>query len=493
VATIPERAQIPPPDGSPEDLAALRRLLGDLGYLEPRVCERLGLGSIFEFQAKRPVFSDVLESPLDVLIRLFIGTLPVDESVAASMLPPGALDLLRRVGLLRADGCAPAAMLYPVRGVWVASDTAMWRGDDPGSADLVFAAMSAVTGEYLAALPPTPCEAFLELCGGTGVAALAAAREGAVHAWSGDITERSTRFALFNTRLNGFENVTCLQGNMYGPVEGLTFDRIAAHPPYVPASTTTYIFRDGGEDGEELVRAAIAGAPGYLRPGGRFYLTGLLNEREGQRAEQRVRKMLGDAHAQFDVGLVTIRMMIPSEFCLLEAVKGRTSAEDATRQERRLVDLGVTNLVYGWVVIQRHDTPREFFTARRQGNPRARWQEVEWLMDTEALWADQSRCDELYASTPLPGTNVDCFVTRRYGDSGWKATGCTMRADYPFHVEITGPPWLSQMCTLCDGSRTVAEVVDRLVQDKLIEAAPPRTEFLRFLRPFATAGLFRFL
>ena len=49
--------------------------------------------------------------------------------------------------------------------------------------------------------------------------------------------------------------MTVVEGDMYAPVEGLTFDRIVTHPPYIPAKQTGLIFRDGGEDGEQIIRA----------------------------------------------------------------------------------------------------------------------------------------------------------------------------------------------------------------------------------------------
>ena len=48
---------------------------------------------------------------------------------------------------------------------------------------------------------------------------------------------------------------------MYEPVAGLEFDRIVTHPPYVPVSKPTHVFRDGGDDGELILRRAIEGLP----------------------------------------------------------------------------------------------------------------------------------------------------------------------------------------------------------------------------------------
>jgi methylase of polypeptide subunit release factors len=69
---------------------------------------------------------------------------------------------------------------------------------------------------------------------GTGIAALVAAQKDAAHAWAFDITARATHFAEFNRRLNAIPNVTAAEGDLYAPAGGQTFDRIVAHPPYLP-------------------------------------------------------------------------------------------------------------------------------------------------------------------------------------------------------------------------------------------------------------------
>jgi len=492
---VPPHSTIPPPQASDADLEALRELLAAVGFTEERICERLGLKDIFEFQLKKPknIEDAKIESALDVLIRLFVVSFGTDEALAERLLPAGSLDLLRRVGLLSKTRCAPAAMLYPVRGIYLASDKGMWGEDkdDPSGADLVFSAMTSHTGEYLSLMPPQPCDAFLELCGGTGVAAILAAHEGSRHAWTCDITERSTRFAEFNARLNRLTNVTALQGDLYEPVAGLTFDRIAAHPPYVPARKPLYLFRDGGADGEEIVRRVIEGVPDFLRPGGRFYLTGLVNERDGLRAEERVRRMLGESHAEFDVTLAFIRTMIPKEFCLLEVLKGRATSDEAETQEQVLQELGIERLIYCWLVVQRHATKREPFTTRRQAGPGIGWREIEWVVETESLWADAAQYQRVLESRLVPVPNVEFWVTERFSDNAWAPVSCTLRAGSPFKVEINGPQWLSDMARMCDGRSTVREILARLVEQRLIESAPPEQDFVRFLRPFATAGLFR--
>lgn len=472
-------------------MAALRDLLAAAGFTEERICERLGLRKIFEFQAKKPQCVEAEpQSALDVLIRLFVASLAMEESTAARLLPPHSLNLLRRIGLLRPEGCAPLAMLYPVRGLYFCSDRGMEADDKENGADVVFAAMTSHTGEYVQVLPTEPCDAFLELCGGTGVAALIAARDGARHAWTCDITARSTRFAEFNARLNQLPNVTALEGDLYEPVRGLTFDRIAAHPPYVPASKSLFLFRDGGQDGEQITRRVIAGVPEFLRPGGRFYMAGLINERDGLKAEERVRRMLGEQHAEFDITVAFIHTLIPKEFALQNTLKGRVTAEEAEDQARVLREMGVERLIYCWLILQRHEWKRQPFNTRRQVTPETDWRQLEWVVRTETLWSDSSQYERILSSRLMPAPGVEFWVKERFSDGAWQTGECTLKTRSPFVVEISGPPWLANMARMCDGSRTVREILSGLLEQRVIEGTPPERDFVAFLRPFATAGLF---
>ena len=109
-----------------------------------------------------------------------------------------------------------------------------------------------------------------------------------------DITERSTRFAEFNRLLNGVANATILQGDLYEPVRGLRFDRIVAHPPYVPAASEVDL--SGCRIGRRGHHARDRERPrGQPIPGGRLYCLSLGADHKGEALEHRVRRWLGDA------------------------------------------------------------------------------------------------------------------------------------------------------------------------------------------------------
>ena len=74
----------------------------------------------------------------------------------------------------------------------------------------------------------------LDLCTGSGVLALTAAKQGA------EVTAVDvSRAAVVNVRLNARINdvrIEALRGDLFAPVAGRTYDLIASNPPYVPAA-----------------------------------------------------------------------------------------------------------------------------------------------------------------------------------------------------------------------------------------------------------------
>jgi release factor glutamine methyltransferase len=112
----------------------------------------------------------------------------------------------------------------------------------------------------------------LDLCAGSGVVAIAAARAGAEA-----VAVDTSRPAIVAIRLNALRNgvrVRAVQGDLFRAVPGERFDAIVANPPYLPGLADQLPSRgpsrawEGGADGRRLLDRIIAGAPAHLRPGG---------------------------------------------------------------------------------------------------------------------------------------------------------------------------------------------------------------------------------
>jgi SAM-dependent methyltransferase len=491
-----ERTPCPPPSPSVEQCTALRTLLADSGFTAPAVCARVGIASIYDFVSRREgrAGGAELSDALDLLLRLFMDVEVVDAALARRHLGATGVGLLENLGLLSTHAGDPARvsaafLLYPTEELWIASDLNV-SPDGPAhtvlTEDAVYPAITKNTRHFLASLPATPCEEFLELCGGTGIAALLASRY-ARRTWSVDITERSTRFARFNAALNGVSNMTACRGDLYDAVPGQTFDRIVAHPPYMPALEQKYIFRDGGEDGEQITRRIVSGLPERLRPGGRLYCTCMLTDRREANAEQRIRAMLGDRADEFDVLLVTERLFPPTDYYFRLALAGRADLGEVARRHEVFQRLEVERLVYGSFVIRRPAVPRPTFTARRQAGPGTSVADVEWLLGWEAESAAGAG-DHVGDLRPVVSPACRMRLGHAYADGSWTVEDCQLTTSAPFALEARCPPWTAVLLEKCDGTASIRELHQRLHASGVLPASLGPAEFAKLVRSLISGG-----
>jgi SAM-dependent methyltransferase len=475
----------------------LREFFKDTDYTEKAVCERLGWNTMHQALTCMPGSQSVSRTVdrLQVLIRLFLTGENVEEAEIRALIPGKVLESMNALGLTsygpsEADHCHATVALYPLRGLYIVSDR--WTSPDRSAFtafdDIVYPALASTTGRFLEVLPPDPCDSLLELCSGTGIAALAAAAEYARHAWAIDITERSTEFAEFNRLLNGLNNVTVAKGSLYEPVGERTFERIVAHPPYVPTLEPAEIYYGGGEDGERVTRGIVQGLPRYLRPGGRLYCLALGTEREAEPFELRVRQWLGDRQSDFDVLFVVTKVHDPSEVAFQSAVKSRGGTAEVEQWKALFERLKVKNLVYGAIVVQRKNTERPSFTVRREKGPHFGYPEIEWLMRWESASASPKTSKLLLESQPSAAPDLELQVLHRFADRTLTPSEFRLRIDFPFSMECRCQPWMAAFVARCDGKKTILEHFEACKQDNLIQPDTPIEEFTNLLRLLISGG-----
>jgi methylase of polypeptide subunit release factors len=482
---------------APEEFAALREVLRAADFTGPAVCRRVEIESIYDFRSIREGRTVALElgDRLDLLIRLFMDVELIDRQVIEGLLSAPAVATLERFGLLCPFGPDPArahaaVLLYPAESLWIVSDlnvSPVGPRETALQEDAVYPAITRNTRHFLASLPTSPCDNFLELCAGTGIAALLAARY-AGQTWAADITERSTWFARFNAALNGISNCAAVQGDLYQPVTGQVFDRIVAHPPYMPSLEQKYIFRDGGEDGEQITRRIIAGLPEHLSPGGRFYCTCMLTDRRTGRAEERIRAMLGARADEFDVVVVTFQTFQPTEYYFRLALAGRATLDEVGKRHEIFGRLEVEQLVYCSVVIQRAAAARPAFTVRRQAGPTTGASEIEWLLSWESSMTQNRAVEGLLEACPDASPHTRLRLTQVLRADAWVADECVLTTTTPFALEAKCPPWTAGLVARCDGRRTTREHLQRLKQDGDVPSDAPETEFVKLIRSLIAGG-----
>ncbi|MEO8368815.1 MAG: methyltransferase [Candidatus Solibacter sp.] len=489
--------RIAPRLASDAEFAAARGALAECGYTPERICARLGLAAMDIYKPGQFSSANLpaVEQAVDVLVLLLMDGEFVSADAVDRLLPPGVVEKLEALSLVARDAERPdvwfgGCILFPTRGMWLASDRVAVPGSDanPASGDLVFPAAIENTVAFMATLPETPCDALLDVGTGSGVAALDAARF-ARHAWGTDIAERSVHFAEFNRRLNGIANATMLQGDLYAPVDGLTFDRIVSHPPYVPARRNAMIFRDGGEDGEQILRGIVEGLPRFLRPGGRFHSFVVAADCEGQWLEDRLRLWLGATEGEFDLVLAAHTLTDPRDLTANSFLGQNTALDDIRYRHEIWARRKVKFLFNGSILIRRHDAVRPAITARVLKGDGFTARHVEWLLEWSTEVRDSTRIEELMELRPLLSPHAEMAVTHRVRDGQLSPEVFALRSNRPFESECMLQPWLAQIVAHCDGATSLREYFDRAKSDGVVPAAVPDAEFLETLEPLVSSGL----
>ncbi len=351
--------------GNAEAFAAVRDFFQRAEFNDAKLCRVLELEDMSDLGQVRWEDGklDALPVPLRWCLQVFVRGLSVAETDARSACGDPVFAALQTLGLIRANRKNPAAVvcpvwLYPVDGFVVATD----RRDDPeGDAftppqDIVFPAIYAGTLRFLRLLPQARDGDALDLCGGSGIGALHLARTARTAA-TADLTERSAFFAEFNARLNGVD-VQSFCGDLFAPVSGRQFDLITAHPPFVPASGTNMVYRDGGETGEEVTRRTIEALSAHLRPGGLCVVLCVARDTQEQTLEQRVRDWLGAARDEFDIVFGLEKVLSVEEVVDSLRKRGQQISEaEAKDLYVRLRSLGTRQFVYGAIIIHRCCAP----------------------------------------------------------------------------------------------------------------------------------------
>ncbi len=487
-----------PEMGTAAQFAALRDFLVGDGYTESHVCERLSLpsaealdiASLSENLAERVASPE----PLNTLIRLFLLGEYVLVEEAETQFPGSAWAAMNALGLIEEDStdlkrCFGSVALYPVGNLLIISDR--WTNPDHtpkrSFPDIVYPAMTKSTREFLRFLPTDPCGEFLEICGGSGIAALAASRC-AQNAWASDITERSTHFAAFNAALNGINNVTVVQGDMFSAVETRTFDRIAAHPPYMPVLRPAEIYFDGGEDGEQLTRRILEGLHQHLNPGGRLYCRTLGTDREEAPFERRLRGWLGKVETEFDIAVFISKNLQPVRFATDSAVRRSTGQAEMNQWKALFERLHVKEILTGTVVVQRREAKRPVFTIRRSLAPDADSRATERALRWETELAREPSSDKVFAAKPIASPRVQLIVRHRIQEGDFMPHEFTLTNDYPFLMDCQVQPWMGFLVARCDGSRTVQQLYGECREAGWIQPDTPPRQFLAVIGLLVSGG-----
>ncbi|MEO8595152.1 MAG: methyltransferase [Candidatus Solibacter sp.] len=483
--------------GTEQEFADLRALLAACDYSYEGICRHIKVADLAQYKTGpvAELIGKTTKSPAEAMIRLFLDCVYTREDELQRVLPEGGLETLWSFELIARNPELPGLLFATAAILPVSTElTVCDRGNAPDGErcplppDVVYPAIFENTREFIGRLPQTPCEAMLDLGTGTGIAALQGARS-AQHVWASDISTRCQHFAEFNRRLAGLSNLTVVLGDMYQPFAGQTFDRIVTHPPYIPAKETGIIFRDGGEDGEQIVRRAIEGLPGVLRPGGCFYSLQMATDREGEEFEQRIRRWLGKDQAQFDVILVSRWLRTPEQMLVEKPTRHAPNEEEQRFRSAMWKATRTTFIYYGWVLIRRHYGGRPPATGRMQSGNQFTGRAMEWLLEWESAAAAPHGIEMLFECRPSISPHCLLKTIHRVHEGRFMSGECLLEANHVFDSTLPCPGWVAQVVSECDGVKTWREHFVAARESGLIDSAEPPEEFANGLRNLVAGGI----
>jgi SAM-dependent methyltransferase len=486
--------------GTEAEFSALRALFRRCGFDGEGICRRLEIPSILEFKAKCDGRTNAItfEEPVDPLIRLFLDGEFVSESTLDSVAGPGTTATLESLAIVTRDETR-AGVVFATITLYPAEGTLLLAGDRPGMPDgskywlppdVVYPGILENTRHFLQILPQTPCDALLDLGTGSGVAALAASRY-ARHVWGSDVAARSVRFSEFNRRLNDISNAAMVEGDLYQAVAGLTFDRIVSHPPYVPAPRTELIFRDGGDDGEQILRRIVEGLPLHLRTDGRFYTLVLGADLEDETFEARIRRWLGPNDAEFDLVMVSHSLRTPAEFVANSLKSGKVRLRDLKFWTDTWARRKTQFLFYGSVLIRRHASARQPVTARVQRGAGFQASHQDWLLDWETECRQPGATEFLLNSHPSMAPAAELHVLHRLSEGRFVPEMFGIEIKEPFVTDLRCSQWMVALIAACDGEKTWGELLDRGRENGIFHTEIPNDELAEVLRTLVAQGILR--
>ncbi len=216
------------------------------------------------------------DTPLEVLVRLFLLQQPVSHARVADVLPVDAC--LESGWLVRAGGDEVAATVdvRPYGGPggedwFIVSDLGCAVGGAGGIGSRDEGVVLGVGGASttLAGITVrTPVGSALDIGTGSGIQALHAAQH-ATRVTATDLNPRALHITALTLALSGVPAADLREGSLFEPLrQGETYDLIVSNPPFVISPGARLTYRDGGMGGDDLCRSVVQGAGELLNEGG---------------------------------------------------------------------------------------------------------------------------------------------------------------------------------------------------------------------------------
>lgn len=268
------------------DYARARDLFDQAGFSSADLTKSLKLDDSGIKEDELPLMMERTKggTPVETMVRLFLGNVPVETATAERALAAVPLDRWVRAGVLKVDGNETTSLvrLLPFQNLRVAFDLAARRRSDlPADYVMGIGSSSLTLAQFTVR---RPVRTTLDLGTGCGVLGLMAAQH-SERVVAVDRNPRAVAVTAFNAALNGFEAYESLEGDLFEPVQGRSFDLVVSNPPFVISPRSKFIYRDSGLEGDQITEKIFKEVAPLLAEGGYCQLItnwALFSDRDNQ-------------------------------------------------------------------------------------------------------------------------------------------------------------------------------------------------------------------
>ncbi|MFC8806451.1 methyltransferase [Streptomyces anthocyanicus] len=415
------------------------------------------------------------DTPLELLVRLFLLQQPAPHARVADVLP---VDACLESGWLDHAGDDEVTATVDVRPYggpggedwFVVSDLGCAVGGAGGIGNHAEGVVLGVGGASttLAGLTVrTPVSAALDLGTGSGIQALHAAAH-ATRVTATDVNPRALHITALTLALSGAPAADLREGSLYEPVaDDETYDLIVSNPPFVISPGARLTYRDGGMGGDDLCRSLVQQTGERLNEGGFAHFLANWQHVEGEEWTDRLRSWVPHGCDAWIVQREVQDVTQYAELWLRDAGDHRGDPADYQARYDAWLDefeaRKVKAVGFGWITLRRTGAADPSVVAEEWPHPveqplgetvRAHFDRVDYLRshdDAALLEAHFTLSGEVVQEqVGLPGAEDPEHVVLRQNRGMRRAT----------RVDTVGAGFAG----VCDGTMSAGRILDAIAQ-----------------------------
>ncbi len=244
------------------------------------------------------------ETSFGILFQLFFLGDKLEQKIIKKLFSTNDIEALIKIKILEKTGghfFRSLVTIIPYRSFYFASDFLLRINNFPTSKKKYDELVYPVSLDSVTLLETAVCKpviSTLDLGCGCGILSLVASKYSRFVIGI-DINSRAINFSQFNALLNNISNCQFICGDLYQPVENGKFDLILANPPYEITLEKTFLYKNGGRYGFQILQKIVNSASKHLNKGGICQVISRVGEFAADMKETLIKKWISDKNIRF--------------------------------------------------------------------------------------------------------------------------------------------------------------------------------------------------